>query len=974
MIDFASKISSKDLSSIRPKQIRVLIAQGNTTMSNWKEDKGLYYPINLIHFEDWLQNVIIKAKQHLVDLLILPELSVPQEQVRLLQNWSLDTGSIVVAGSHYYKTSKGVISRSPVIIAGNVYFTHKLAPAHGEYSPIEGEGLTEGEEILLFRNTRIGNFAVLICSDYLKPETRRLILSNEIDLICVPAFQEDSAEYYNRMDIDCRESESGVYIMYANMLCADAADGQSACFALMDNSYVSKLQSAGFSDGKPTTKICSLTSSDSNLLVFTLDLEMKRPIIPRVVGRPPNVTKIKMDSHQATSHFKFMQKIGHSDEKYEKIDDFFVKPKEFDSIVQKLIKSKIVFIIGDPGIGKTYTAVKILSEFYSKGYEPAWYTGLEREEREAQRKTLNEFQPKNRQVIYFEDPFGRTSFERREALYQVFNPLIEKLEHLDSLVIVTSRKEVFEQFIRESLSNSELLKFKEEMSIVKPSYSHESLKTILNNLAVNRCDWFDNPDALSLVYRAIQDNLLPTPLSIKHLVNASDHINTESELDTLIQQRRTESARVFAQEFSALSISEKLFLLIIFLWGGKSQSKLVTVHDKLLPEINARFKVSTRTFMEEMRKQLQYRIEQYGSGHTNLRFSHPVYEEAFVEASLKDPIVLDLASIFFDEVLKSQPNEVASSIVRHAVKHTSFSIVLLRILVQGLLKSGASGHQIVKIGDMLISTYARTGNTNFIFLLDLLVEPYQLLKNILESSDKTGLIGSAIHLIVKKASVQGVNPKAFSEVLDWNAIKIKLYSGSFHIDNIVYVLESASEIRPSFPDEFFSGENVISLHKKFGEISESSWSFLEKITCDNQLKTELKKWTQADKSRKDLSYLRKNYEFAGRWGNLASELSRKATQGVGLVVDKGAIKAMKDRPSVNLLPVGILSVIGDFSEGEVVHLFDIDRKRIGMGLVEYSSSEIQDIKGQHSGLIPQIIGRYHGPAAIRRGAWVLLGD
>ena len=168
-----------------------------------------------------------------------------------MQSWSKETGAVVVAGSHYSKTERGYIARSPVVVAGEVYFSEKLVPAPIELSPIAGEGLTPGECVRLFRGTPVGDLAVLICSDYLEQHLRQEILDRKPDFLCVPAFQRDSSAYHQRMSLDCDESPFGVYVLYANMRCEKHGDGRSALFAVMDSLYIDKLVAAGVSDAVP---------------------------------------------------------------------------------------------------------------------------------------------------------------------------------------------------------------------------------------------------------------------------------------------------------------------------------------------------------------------------------------------------------------------------------------------------------------------------------------------------------------------------------------------------------------------------------------------------------------------------------------------------------------------------------------------------------------------------------------------------
>ncbi|KAL0480213.1 glutathione-specific gamma-glutamylcyclotransferase [Acrasis kona] len=76
-----------------------------------------------------------------------------------------------------------------------------------------------------------------------------------------------------------------------------------------------------------------------------------------------------------------------------------------------------------------------------------------------------------------------------------------------------------------------------------------------------------------------------------------------------------------------------------------------------------------------------------------------------------------------------------------------------------------------------------------------------------------------------------------------------------------------------------------------------------------------------------------------------------------IMIDSGATQAISQR-SKGLLPVGIQKVVGDFEEGSVVMVVDqATNEKVSKGMVNYSAKEINVIRGHHSRLIPQILGR-----------------
>ncbi len=78
-----------------------------------------------------------------------------------------------------------------------------------------------------------------------------------------------------------------------------------------------------------------------------------------------------------------------------------------------------------------------------------------------------------------------------------------------------------------------------------------------------------------------------------------------------------------------------------------------------------------------------------------------------------------------------------------------------------------------------------------------------------------------------------------------------------------------------------------------------------------------------------------------RW--IAGQLRPKGD----LIVDEGAANALK-RQGVSLLAVGVHSVVGEFSRGDVVRVVDSHGRLIAQGLTNYGSSEVQRLCGVRS--------------------------
>jgi len=91
-----------------------------------------------------------------------------------------------------------------------------------------------------------------------------------------------------------------------------------------------------------------------------------------------------------------------------------------------------------------------------------------------------------------------------------------------------------------------------------------------------------------------------------------------------------------------------------------------------------------------------------------------------------------------------------------------------------------------------------------------------------------------------------------------------------------------------------------------------------------------------------------------------------------LKIDKGAEEALVNKGK-SLLPGGVKEVIGVFSSGGLVRILSHEGKEIGKGLVDYSSAEIEKIKGHHSSEIFSILGYINQEEIIHRRNMVIGG-
>ena len=73
-----------------------------------------------------------------------------------------------------------------------------------------------------------------------------------------------------------------------------------------------------------------------------------------------------------------------------------------------------------------------------------------------------------------------------------------------------------------------------------------------------------------------------------------------------------------------------------------------------------------------------------------------------------------------------------------------------------------------------------------------------------------------------------------------------------------------------------------------------------------------------------------------------------------LIIDQGAMTALIDGKS--LLPIGVTSLEGDFSRGDIISIYSSNGRELAKGICAYSAAEARLIIGQNSNEIENILG------------------
>jgi glutamate 5-kinase len=90
-----------------------------------------------------------------------------------------------------------------------------------------------------------------------------------------------------------------------------------------------------------------------------------------------------------------------------------------------------------------------------------------------------------------------------------------------------------------------------------------------------------------------------------------------------------------------------------------------------------------------------------------------------------------------------------------------------------------------------------------------------------------------------------------------------------------------------------------------------------------------------------------------------------------LIVDDGAALALKKNKR-SLLAAGIRQVEGNFQRGDIVDICDLKGEKLGSGITNYTSIEVQAIKGAHSDKINALLGYDSGSEVVHRNNLVIV--
>jgi len=343
--------------------------------------------------------------------------------------------------------------------------------------------------------------------------------------------------------------------------------------------------------------------------------------------------------------FEFLEKIEYvGNIWYGRIDEIYVPPIGFEDIANTLKEKRIVFITGTQEIGKTYTAVMLLWIYYKNGYESKWIKGGEFAERVQVRKALENIRKELKPgcVLYFEDPFGKTKYERREGLEREIGAIIDSVEHVkDVYVIITSREEIFKEFEKEKLSAKNLRDFENKLNMKKPSYDYNRRSQIIQKYAEEmKCKWYEDDKLKEFVLESIKhENILPTPLSIRDFAGATTNVKTKKEIIIKLEEKSNETAKAFTREIENMTYDKILFLSFPFISRYFEIAFVKAMYEDLVRELGLKevwnFDNVFNWFKDDKinikNKYIEFSHSSYSEALKYLFIEHNIYNDLFIK-------------------------------------------------------------------------------------------------------------------------------------------------------------------------------------------------------------------------------------------------------------------------------------------------------------------------------------------------------
>lgn len=950
-------VQTIDLGKQTPEKVRVMICQFDARELNISKKNHHLVIENNIRIRKYVDDLLKVAQTNNVKLVVFPELSIPEELIGHLVSYSKANQCYIFAGTRYKNDiPQGVLSIGTMVTPENTYEFHKINPSPNEQIPILRYNVNKGRIIYNFINTEIGNFAITICADYMDNTLKKSLRISNLDLLIVPSFHNHSEEYFARMNSDIIDSKSGLYILYSNFCGHDYADGKSALFGAMDSDYLRVLQEASYTNCLPKTKLLEF-SDGQRYAIFDLDLRMKKPVKVRGIQNGVNVLINSIDAREKNIDYDFIHAIGQNSDVIRNVEKFYVEPNEFEKIKDSLDEKNIVLILGDPGIGKTYTAIKLLFDYFKKGYTVRWISSLKREEREIQIAKISECEPTCNEIFYIEDPFGRTCFENRAEIKEILLPLIYRFKNSQSKLIITSRSEVFDSFSKETLNSHMLLEYSEEINIRRPSYSVSKLLLIVKVYIDYYTSWKNKQVIIKIFEKYIKSRRLLSPYSIYNIIRSFSKEPSVLELEECIFQFTNRDLSIpYSEGIKKLSVSHIIGLYVVYFLSGESFSMMQEVYNRAQSQICSQMSTIGLAFSSILETQQGYRITQMGRIRPSFRLAHPIIEDVMLKLYETDDKCKSIATAIYAIIFQNNTSKSVKILMKHLSMHAQVALRLYSFISMNGFTNTIDEEQKVE----LCSKMLNSKNQSFINEARILLPIDILVNNMYETSlyDNTFLLKIRMLYIRKseieekrlmirweniftKSRIRQMNQTIFANSLRYafqidNNIGFQLERSytNFEIQRL-YIMQKLQSLRDMILDVFrlTKYESILSSTKQ-------TMASIGNGKSVNRMRYKDIIWSDALKMEK----------ING-----------------SIYLDDGAIR--KAYRKANIYLVGVIGVKGFFQAGDIVNICDRMGRIRFYTVAELPSRFIHSYKGMRTNDICEHTGDSIAPAIVSRSSF-----
>ncbi len=285
-----------------------------------------------------------------------------------------------------------------------------------------------------------------------------------------------------------------------------------------------------------------------------------------------SLNKLSQEDKIAIRKELFLQELGirkdTTNSIYHNISDLYVEPSDFHDKTLNLINNhNIVFILGDPHIGKTFTAVYLLWHFYLEGYKPIWLSTSQivktfETSTYGYDNLIDKYFDEKR-AIYLEDPFGRTTPIDIQEFVANLHQLIIHSKDNKIKVIITSRTNIFNIAVKEKFAKY-VITLSQHLTLEK-SYSEDDFIKIINKYCkFFKVKWSNDAKADFYVKKIVKE--LHAPHNITLFLKATKNIENPEEAFEFIEDYNDVVAE-FAKEMISLSQWHKFFLYCIYFFS-----------------------------------------------------------------------------------------------------------------------------------------------------------------------------------------------------------------------------------------------------------------------------------------------------------------------------------------------------------------------------------------------------------------------